>query len=206
MAFGKSMLSGKREVGAAKFGTSNKHTLGSFKKPAQNHDPHYPGPGKYMLMSSIGKQTESQRPTPKSTTFGKQMKIDGPGSFFNEGSEDMPGIKRNRNLLTRMDIHMVGGALTLCCLSSFVCLLFVFCGYCLSSGCLLFVLLWLLVVFWLSFFCLVVVIVCVLWVAGPGKYGMLGHGPGSPRSRGVVFGTTRKIQEDEDGGRLLIRG
>ena len=113
------------------------------------------------------------------------MKIDGPGSFFNEGSEDMPGIKRNRNLLTRMDIHMVGGALTLCCLSSFGCLL---------------------VVFWLSFGCLVVVIVCVLWVAGPGKYGMLGHGPGSPRSRGVVFGTTRKIQEDEDGGRLLIRG
>ena len=93
VAFGKSMLSGKREVGAAKFGTSNKHTLGSFKKPAQNHDPHYPGPGKYMLMSSIEKQTESQRPTPKSTTFGKQMKIDGPGSFFNEGSEDMPGIK-----------------------------------------------------------------------------------------------------------------
>jgi hypothetical protein len=154
VAFGKSMLSGKREVGAAKFGTSNKHTLGSFKKPAQNHDPHYPGPGKYMLMSSIGKQTESQRPTPKSTTFGKQMKIDGPGSFFNEGSEDMPGIKRNRNLLTRMDSHMVGGALTLCCLFvfclSFVCLLFVFClscyGYCLSFGCLL-VVLWLLFVF-----------------------------------------------------------
>jgi membrane protein implicated in regulation of membrane protease activity len=101
-----------------------------------------------------------------------------------------------------MDIHMVGGALTLCCLSSFGCLLFVFC---LSFVCLLFVLLWLLFVFWLSFGCLVV-IVCVLWVAGPGKYGMLGHGPGSPRSRGVVFGTTRKIQEDEDGGRLLIRG
>ena len=81
---------------------------------------------------------------------------------------------------------------------SFVCLVVVIVG-------LLFVLLWLLFVFWLSFGCLVV-IVCVLWVAGPGKYGMLGHGPGSPRSRGVVFGTTRKIQEDEDGGRLLIRG
>jgi len=59
-------------------------------------------------------------------------------------------------------IHMVGGALTL-------------------VVCILFVLLW-----------LIVVIVCVSCVAGPGKYGMLGHGPGSPRSRGVVFGTTRK--------------
>ena len=99
VAFGKSMLSGKREVGAAKFGTSNKHTLGSFKKPAQNHDPHYPGPGKYMLMSSIGKQTESQRPTQESTTFGKQMKIDGPGSFFNEGSADMPGKNESKMLI-----------------------------------------------------------------------------------------------------------
>ena len=63
---------------------------------------------------------------------------------------------------------MVGGALTL-------------------VVCILFVLLW-----------LIVVIVCGYCVAGPGKYGMLGHGPGSPRSRGVVFGTTRKIQYDED--------
>lgn len=117
-AFGRSILTNKRQAASAKFGTAGKFRGGSFKKPSTNRRAMTPGPGKYMLMSAIGPQTESQRPSTASARFSKQIKIVGPGSFFNTGSADMPG---------------------------------------------------------------------------PGKYGMIPHGPGSPRSPRFGFGSTRKF-------------
>lgn len=90
VAFGKSCLSGKRMSQSAKFGTSGKFCGGSFKKVPRDRRAMTPGPGKYQLLSSIGLQHESQRPSTAGAKFTKADKntnyfidpfIPGPGQY-----------------------------------------------------------------------------------------------------------------------------
>jgi hypothetical protein len=102
VAFGKSLLSGKKMAISAKFGTKAKFGGGSFKKPICPHRDKPPGPGKYIPMTSIGRQQESHRPNEPSTKFGTAPKdthyfidpeIPGPGKYGDVGKSKIFGKK-----------------------------------------------------------------------------------------------------------------
>ena len=105
-AFGRSILSSKRMAQSAKFGSRAKFGGGSFKRPAKDRRAMTPGPGKYVLLSAVGRQTESQRPNTASAKFGSASKetqydldpfIPGPGQYSGSiGKEEMFGPKSPR--------------------------------------------------------------------------------------------------------------
>ena len=89
-SFGTQPYSNTRRVPAFAFGTRGKFG-GNFKKPLKQKASMMPGPGKYILLSAIGKQKESMRPSSAMVKFGTSTRADmyahinrstpGPGAY-----------------------------------------------------------------------------------------------------------------------------
>jgi hypothetical protein len=89
-SFGNQPYSNTRRVPAFGFGTRGKFG-GNYKKPYKQKSAMMPGPGKYVLLSAIGVQKESMRPSSAMVKFGSSTRADmyahinrstpGPGAY-----------------------------------------------------------------------------------------------------------------------------
>ena len=103
---GRQVLSSKKKARTCAFGKAGKFRGGNFKKPTKDRRAMTPGPGKYVLLSAIGVQKESNRPTTATTRFGTAAKdthynvdphMPGPGAYSDFiGKEELFGPKSPR--------------------------------------------------------------------------------------------------------------
>lgn len=103
---GKQVLSQKKMAISSSFGKAGKFNGGNYKKPAKDRRAMTPGPGKYVLLSAIGVQKESNRPTTCSPRFGTAAKdtrydidphMPGPAAYSGFiGKEELFGPKSPR--------------------------------------------------------------------------------------------------------------